>query len=140
MTDLIGAGSAAGGQAQTNQILQLLAQIVQALQGNSTGSAFQVYPWTSAGNVDIAANFANAKAGIIAIKQTVPAALNVTLNTAGGPWTVGDAAGVAAADNITVLPPGGYTIKGSANDVISTNWQFRTYVLDGTNFIVTSSS
>lgn len=139
MTDLIGEGSAAGGQAQTNILLQHVAKIADSLQKGS-GSAFQVYPWTGAGNVDIATTFPSAKTGIISIKQTVPAALDVTLSTAGGPWTVGDGAGVAAADNITVKPPGGYTIKGGATDVINTNWQFRTYVLDGTNFIVTSSS
>lgn len=140
MTSLIGDGSAAGGQAQTNILLQHVAKIADSLQKGS-GTSSQVFPWTGAGNLDLATGFPNATGGIVSIRQTVPAAISVTLTTQ-GPWTIGDGAGVAATDNITVLPPAGYTIKAAANDVINVAWRFRTYILDTgtTNFIVTSSS
>lgn len=134
-------GSAAGGQAQFNLHLQAMNKLADAAASLPTGTSFQTYSWTSAGNLTISVSFPNAKAGIFSIRQTVPAAINVTLPTGGGPWTVGDGAGVAAADNITVIPPGGYTINGAANNVINVNWKFKTYVLDQgtTNFIVTAS-
>lgn len=130
------AGSAAGQQAQFNQLLQLVRRLVTVFEGQSLQAPFQVYPWTAAGNLNIATAFPSAASGVFSIRQGTPAAINVTLPPVNGPWTVGDGAGVAAADNITVLAPVGFTINGAASNVISTNWQFRTYVLDGVNFVV----
>lgn len=133
-------GGAAGGQAQFNLLLQLVRRLVTVFEGQALQAPYQVYPWTDAGPLDIAAALPRAASGILSIRQGTPAAINVTLPSANGPWTVGDGAGVAGADNITVLPPVGFTINGGASDVISTNWEFKTYVIDGANFIISSHS
>lgn len=137
---LAGLGGAAGSQAQFNQHLQALNKLADAAANLPTGTSYQTNSWTAAGDLDIATSFPNSKAGIFSIRQTVPAAINVTLPNTAGPWTVGDGAGVASGDNITVLPPGGNTINGAANFVIATDWKFTTFVLDSgtTNFIVYS--
>jgi len=136
-----GSGSA-GQQAQFNQLIQAVNRIGDFLTGQATSAIFVPHIFTGAGNLDIASQFPGLTSGTFPIQQVTPAALNVTLPGSVGPWIVGDGAGVATADNITVLPPAGsgYTINGAANNVISTNWQFRIYLLVGTNYVVLSLS
>ena len=129
-------GEAAGSQAQYNLFLQLLARIVKAIENEPTATPYTVFPWTTAGNLNVASAFPGLTTGTISVRQTVPTALNVTLPTSGGPWIVADGAGVAGANHISVLPPGGLTINGSGSAfVISTNWQAAIFILDGTNYI-----
>lgn len=132
---VIGAsGESAGSQAQYGIFLQLLTQIAEALTGGT--NPFSVSAWTTAGNLVISTAFPTLKAGTISIRQTTPAAINVTLPASGGPWIIADGAGVAATDNITVLPPSGKTILGTTSYVISTNWGVQTFILDGNNYIL----
>lgn len=128
-------GQDAGSQAQSGILLQLLTRIATALEG--PGNPDAVYAFAGPGNLDIGAAYPNLQNGTIVIDQTTPAALNVTLPSAGGPWTVADGAGVAAVDNITVLAPAGKTINGGASKVINTNWGSFKFVLNGTNYIAT---
>ncbi|HEY1806007.1 MAG TPA: hypothetical protein VGG45_16155 [Terracidiphilus sp.] len=132
-------GQAAGSQAQFNQLLQLLQKIVASL-GTGGLEPFQVYPWTQAGDLNIATAFPNVASGLFVIRQTVAAAINVTLPSSGGPWGVADGAGIAGADHITVLPSGGQTILGGASDTLSSNWKVKTYVIDGANLLIQSQS
>jgi hypothetical protein len=128
------AGQAAGFQAQFNLLLKLLAQIAGTLSG--PGNPYGVSAWTIAGNLVISTAFPSLQNGTISIRQAIAAAINVTLPGYGGPWTIVDGAGVAAAHNITVLAPAGFTIEGGASFVISANWGAAMFVLDGTNYIV----
>lgn len=132
-----GFGQAMGNQAQMGQLLQLLTQMLAALQGNIPGANFyQVYPVTAAGNLDIAATYPNATAGIFSIRQTVAAPIQVTLPATGGPWGIADGAGVAGTGNITIIGAGGNTILGNPSFVMNSNWESATFVLDGSNFII----
>ncbi len=130
--------TAAGNQAQFGIFLQLIQRILAVLEGGGTVvvNAFAVYPITAAGNVNIAADYPDALAGIFSIRQTVPGAMTVTLPPYGGPWAVCDGAGVASADPITVDAPMGYTINGGPSYVLAFNWMYATFILDGTNFVV----
>lgn len=137
LDDLIGgsgSGESAGGQAQYGVFLQLLTIIAEALSGGT--NPFAVSAYTAAGDLVIATAFPTLKTGTISIRQTVPAAINVTLPPSGGPWIISDGAGVAAADNITVKPPAGKTILGTTSYVINTNWGTQTFILDGNNYIL----
>lgn len=127
-------GESAGGQAQFGILLQQVTRIATSLAGGT--NPFSVSAWTAAGALVIATAFPNLKTGTISIRQTVPAAINVTLPASGGPWIIADGAGVAATDNITVLPPAGKTILGTTSYVISTNWGVQTFILDGNNYIL----
>lgn len=127
-------GQAAGSQAQFANLLQILTKILAAL--TPPPNPYAVQPWTAAGDLVIATAFPDLTAGMFSIRQGTAAAINVTLPNSGGPWGVADGAGVAAADNITVLPPAGFTILGTSSYVISTDWDAALFVLDGTNYIV----
>lgn len=130
-------GQAAGNQAQTGILLQLIRRITEALEGGLPGAGFfQVYPITASGNLDIAAQYPNAKAGSFVIRQTVPSPIQVTLPATGGPWFVADGAGVASTNIITVIGAGGNTINGVASYPLAFDWQSATFVLDGSNFVV----
>lgn len=132
----IGLGGDAGNQAQFGQLLQLLTQMLIAVQGNVPGqNFFRVYPVIAAGDLDIAATYPNVTSGIFSIRKTVAAATQVTLPATGGPWGIADGDGDAGTNNITVIGPGGYTFSGAASSVLAFNWQFETFVLDGTNFL-----
>lgn len=126
------AGASSGTQSQTNIQLQLLAKLVAAAQASVKGSPYVTYPWLTAGDLTIGTAFPGILTGTVSVRQTVAAAVNVYLTASGGPWIIGDGAGVAAAHNITVLPAigSGQTIKGAASLVISTNWRFLMFMLD----------
>ncbi len=141
MMDLFGTGGlgqASGSQAQFGIFLQLIQRILAVLEGGGTVvvNAFAVYPITAAGDVNIAADYPDALAGIFSIRKTVSAATVVTLPPYGGPWGVCDGAGVAGTYNITVAAPMGYTINGQPSFLLEFNWQYATFILDGTNFVV----
>lgn len=132
----VGFGGDAGNQAQFGQLLQLLTQMLTAIQGNVPGqNFFKVYPVIAAGDLDIAASYPNVTSGIFSIRKTVAADTQVTLPATGGPWGIADGSGNAGTYNITVIGPGGYTFSGAASSVLGSNWQFSTFVLDGTNFL-----
>lgn len=135
--DLLGGGEAAGSQAQFAIYLQLFTQLLAAVQTLTPGAAspYIVTPWTTSGALDISTAFPALQTGTISVRQSPAAPVNVTLPAAGGPWIILDGAGVAAADNITVLAPGGLTINGGASKVINTNWGGLLCTLDGTNYI-----
>lgn len=127
-------GQAAGSQAQFNQLLQLLRVIAGVLTGNAQASPFVVYPVVTNGNVNLATLLPNGtRSGTFVIRQATPGANTFTLPAGGGPYTVTDGAGNAAAHNITIAAPAGYTIGGATT--ITTNWGSLTFVLDGTNYI-----
>lgn len=128
-------GESAGSQAQFSSLLQILTKILEALGGIGAGPLYTPYVWAQAGDLDITTVFPNATTGTFIIRQPTPAAINVTLPATGGPWIVADGAGVAATHNITVLASGGRTIKGTSSDVLNTNWESQTYLLDTTNYI-----
>lgn len=135
ITDRPGGGQAAGGQAQASQGLQLLARLVNAVEVLIVPTGFYaVRDWTS-GDLDIATAFPGVSTGTFVIKTGV--ATNVFLPATGGPWLIVDGLGDAAADNITVKPPGIKTIRGGSSFVMSTNFQSETFILDDTDFIVT---
>lgn len=131
-------GQAAGSQAQVATYLKLFTRLVTAAEAANRGNPYAVTPWTGAGDLDLTTAFPSLSSGTISIRQITPAAIAVALKTSGGPWTIVDGAGVAAADNITVTAPVGFTINGAATFVISTNWGSATFVLDGNNYIVVS--
>lgn len=134
---LLNPGQAAGNQAQTGLLLQLIQRIVAALEGGLPGAGFfTVTPITAAGNLDIATQYPNLTSGSFVIRQTIPAPITVTLPVSGGPWFVADGAGVAGANPITVVGGGGNTIQGAASYTLAFNWQSATFVLDGSNFVI----
>lgn len=133
---LPGLGGDAGNQAQFGQLLQLLTQMLIAVQGNVPGqNFFRVYPIIASGDLDIAAAYPNVTSGIFSIRKTVPAAIQVTLPATGGPWAIADGAGNASTYPITVIGSGGYTFSGNPMAVLNSDWVFETFVLDGTNFL-----
>lgn len=137
VVSLLDPGQAAGNQAQTGLLLQLIQRIVAAMEGGLAGAGFfTVYPVTTAGNLDIGAQYPLAKSGSFIIRQTVPGPITVTLPPSGGPWFVADGSGVAGANPITVVGSGGDTIQGAASYVLAFNWQSATFILDGGNFVV----
>lgn len=128
---------AAGNQAQTGILLQLIRRIVDSMEGNAAGAGFfQVYPVTIAGNLNIATQYPLVKSGSFVIRQTVPAPITVTLPATGGPWFVADGAGVAGTNFITIVGSGGDTINGDPSYTLVSNWQSATFILDGGNFVV----
>lgn len=131
-----GFGQAMGNQAQMGLLLQLLQDMLLALQGNVPGqNFFKVYPATVSGDLDIATTYPNVTSGIFSIRKTVAAATQITLPAKGGPWGIADGNGTAGTYPITVIGPGGYTFNGDASAILDFNWQFSTFVLDGTNFL-----
>lgn len=138
LDSITGGGQAAGSEAQTNVYLQLFARLVAAAEAANKGNPYVVRPFTAAGDLNIATAFPGVTTGTVSVRQGTPGAVNVALPTSGGPWIIGDGAGVASADNITVLPASGsgQTINGGSSFVISTDWQFLMFILDGDNWIV----
>lgn len=130
-----GLGQNAGFQAQFGLLLQILLQMLKALQDNSQSSLYTVYPFTGTGSLTISTAFPGVTAGTFSIRKVAPATTIVNLPTSGGPYVVRDGNGGAAANNITVDPPVGFTINGTSSYVISTNWTGATFVLDGSNYL-----
>lgn len=118
-----------GSQAQFGVLLQILTQIQQALQSTSTNSFFSVNALTGVGPYTV-----TAQSGTISVRPAVAAPSTVNI-PAGGPYLIADGNGSAGADNITITPPSGYTIQGSATYTINTNWGSVLLVLDGMNFL-----
>jgi hypothetical protein len=78
---------------------------------------------------------------VIVINKTVAGATAVTLPatpTAGDQYTIKDGKGDAAGNNITVSPTAG-NIDGAATNVINSNYGFRTYIYNGTEWNVIGS-
>jgi hypothetical protein len=78
---------------------------------------------------------------VIAINKSTAGATAVTLPagpTTGDTYTIKDAKGDAAGNNITVSPTAG-NIDGAATNVINSNYGFRTYTYNGTEWNVISS-
>lgn len=128
-------GASLGSQAQFGQLLQLIQMIVSALTSANQPALFTVYPFTGTGGLVIATAYPGVTSGTFSIRKAVAATTAVTLPTSGGPYAVWDGNGGAAAHNITVSPPGGFTINGGSSYVISTNWAGATFLLDGSNYI-----
>lgn len=85
-----------------------------------------------------------AKAGERVIGVNRAGAVTVTLPSAevrkGRIYTVKDESGAAASNNITVATEGSETIDGSATDVISVNYESKSYYSDGTNWFILPAS
>ena len=78
---------------------------------------------------------------VIVVNKTVAAATAVTLPatpTVGDQYTIKDGKGDAAGNNITVTPTAG-NIDGSGTNVINSNYGFRTYIYNGTEWNVIGS-
>lgn len=89
------------------------------------------------GSVTVAAGLDD----VIIVNKTVAGATAVTLPgspTQGDQYTIKDGKGDAAANNITVSPSAG-NIDGAATNVINSNFGFRTYIYNGTQWNVISS-
>ena len=75
----------------------------------------------------------------IILKTAVTANDTITLPTiapTGQIFTIKDAAGGAAANNITVVCASGETIDGASSKVLSTNYESFTIISDGTNYLI----
>lgn len=78
---------------------------------------------------------------VIAVNKSTAGATAVTLPagpTTGDCYTIVDAKGDAAGNNITISPSAG-TINGAATSVINSNYGFRTYIFNGTEWNIISS-
>lgn len=79
-----------------------------------------------------------AKAGDRVMGVNRAGAVTITLPTPevrrGRIYTVKDESGAAASNNITVATEGSETIDGSATDVISVNYESKSYYADGSNW------
>jgi hypothetical protein len=88
-----------------------------------------------------AGNFVLTTEAVAVVKKDSGAATQVTLPATpsrGQMVTVCDGKGDAATNNVTVVPAAG-TINGAANNVISSNYGFRTYLYDGSQWLVIGS-
>lgn len=94
----------------------------QATLQQLLGGSFVQRLVTGAGNVVVQSNDR-----VLLIKQAAPAAANIILPSAQSrnsvPITVKDLAGVAAANNLTLVPNGSETIDGAANFVLNDNFE-----------------
>lgn len=134
LTDRAGSGQQAGTQAQFAIFLQLFTQLLAAVKVLIVPTGlYAIHDWAT-GDLDIATAFPGVTTGTFVIKTGM--ATNVFLPATGGPWIIQDGLGDAAADNITVTPPGALTIRGGATFVMATNWESKLFNLDGTDFLV----
>lgn len=123
-----GLGSIQGSQAQFQSLLNILTQMLQALQSSTQGSLYTVTAVTSSPYTVSGAS------GTFSVRLSPAGAAIVTL-AAGGPYLVADGAGNAATNQITINPPSGYTIRGASSYTINTNWGSVLLIPDGQNFI-----
>ena len=122
-------GQEVGTQAQTNSLVQAVIQISQTLKSAAAQSIFVVTALTEASPYQVTATY-----GVFSVRPATPAASTVNI-PAGGPYFIADGAGTAAAHNITIEGPAGYTISGQSSLVLNTNWGSVLLILDGTNYL-----
>lgn len=134
---LLANGEAAGSQAQSGILLQLITRIVQALEGGGGGGGtgtFDVHPWTG-GNLDIATEFPALSTGTFSIRPGSPGPITVTLPPTNGPWLVNDGSGFCSPSNqITIQSSGGVLIQGVVANFFVSAWQSGIFVLDVANY------
>lgn len=135
MSDPGGSRQAAGSQAQAAIALQLFQRLVAAVEVLIVPTGLYAPRDWDTGDLDIAVEFPGLGTGTFVIKNGSP--VNVTLPASEGPWLIIDGLGDASTQNITVLPSGTQTIRGAANFVMNTDWQSETFILNGTDFMVT---
>lgn len=136
LLQLLGAGEAAGSQAQFSAYLQLIARIVAVLETliPSSSSPFTNYSWTG-GNLDIASAFPTATTGTFSLSPASPGPITVTLPNSGGPWLIVDGSGFCSpANQITIESSGGVTVFGAAAYYFVQPRQSGIFVLDGANY------
>lgn len=132
---LLQSGEAGGSQAQFNILLQILTQMLLALQGGggTNSNPYFVYDWTG-GDLVIATQYPNAKAGTFVLKPVSPGPLTVTMPNTGGPWLIVDGSGFCSPTNqITIAATGG-TIRGATDYYFVQPWQSGIFVNDSGNY------